>query len=93
MFQLLGNLFAYSHPVLINTLRLDDLFLTAEILRKRHTYRLLLFSFYPGALIGDDFIGRSLDDSLFFRQYVYAVKVKLTLSRIRWDVLFTRWLP
>jgi len=53
MFQLFGNLLAYTHPGLINALWLYDLYLTAKLLGKRHTDRLLLLTFRSGLLIGD----------------------------------------
>ena len=54
MFQLLGNLLDYTNPGLINTLRLDDLCLRAEMIRQIHAKRLIFLTLYHGALIGDD---------------------------------------
>src|SRR5450756_208128 len=89
MLQLFGYLFTYTHPVLINAFRLDDLFLPAKMLRKGQTDRLLFSMLRLIALIRDYFTGFSIDCFLLFRKYFKSIKINLTLSRIYRYVLFT----
>ena len=89
MLQLFGYLFTYTCPVLINAFGPDDLFLTAEILRKCQSNRFFLGLLRFIALIRVYFTGGILDCFLLFRKYVKAIKIYLTPSRIYRYVLFT----
>ena len=93
MLQLFGYLFTYSYPVLINAFRLDDLFLTAQMLRKRQPDRLFLSMLRFIALIRDYFAAGSLDCLLLFRKYLQPVKINLPLGRICGYVFFTGGFP
>src|SRR5690606_24911164 len=93
MLQQLGYFLPDADPVLIYTIRFNDFFFTAKILRKWQTDRLSFFFFGLAALIRDDFFCGLRCHFFLFWKHIQPVKIKPALQRILWYELFAYRLP